>query len=160
VASSIDLNNLSECFRENLKNLSRNNKATLGFHEVRGKNIVLSADGRVAKRLETSFCDAIVFTHRPVAFEERVYLRVVQTSDLWTSMIRFGFTNVDPDGLRKTEHSSANVPGCSASSENSESLDDDGYPFNLPKYVYPDLTNKKGMQIFMKRFFVIIVVSL
>jgi hypothetical protein len=147
----IDLNNLSECFRENLKVLTTRamtaapviNHNELVFHTVRGKNIILTSNNRVARRLETSFCDAIVFTSRQVEFEERVYVRVAQTSDLWTSMIRFGFTSVDPDTLRKQ---SANETGSLLSNDEGSvgSLDDDSYPFNLPKYVYPDLTNKKG----------------
>jgi hypothetical protein len=143
--TNIDLSKLSECFRENLKNLARINsdqhQALLTFHDVCGKNIILSASGRVAKRIETSFCDAIVFSQRPVYFNEKVYIRVVQTSDLWTSMIRFGFTSVDPDSLRKRRFFPGSEP--TARSMDDEDEDDD-YPYNLPKYVYPDLTNKDG----------------
>ena len=82
-------------------------------------------------------------------------------------MIRFGFTSVNPDLLRKKASASSSLPlenaanrsdsinessansleaNLSGSSNDQASLDDDdeNFPFNLPKYVYPDLTNKKG----------------
>lgn len=148
----LDMNNLNECLRENIRTLQ--NVATTSysdqgdhedtdrilFHQVRGRNVVLSSDHRVASRLETSFCDGIVFSNRAVFLGERVYIRVLKTSDLWTSMIRFGFTNVNPDMLKKNNTSSGIRNGSLEYDEEEDSY----YPFSLPKYVYPDLTNREG----------------
>ncbi len=83
-------------------------------------------------------------------------------------MIRFGFTSVNPDLLRKKTSTTSSLPNenrnnnvrtnssndhaannsLEANSLSSEHFsyenDDESFPFNLPKYVYPDLTNKKG----------------
>lgn len=109
--------------------------AAVRFHDVHGKNIELSENGRVAARNEKSFCDAIVFTHRPVRVYEKVYFRIVRLSTLWNGMIRFGFTSVDPETLRDKPASDSLV---------NENEYDPESPFNLPKYIYPTLTNKKG----------------
>ncbi len=97
----------------------------------------LAGGGRVATRAETSFCDAIVFSHRPVRVYEKVYFRIVRLSTLWNGLVRFGFTSVDPEtARRRQDEAGASLP------------DEDEYdaeaPFHLPKYVYPTLTNKKG----------------
>lgn len=113
------------------------------FHDVHGKNIELNENGRVAARNEKSFCDAIVFTHRPVRVYEKVYFRIVRLSTLWNGMIRFGFTSVDPETLRDKPASDSLV---------NENEYDPESPFNLPKYIYPTLTNKKGTQQQKKQF--------
>ena len=63
-----------------------------------------------------SFCKGIVFTHRPVRVNEKIFIRFVNKSDRWSGSIRFGFSAVDPRQLTG----------------------------NLPKYACPDLTNKNG----------------
>ncbi len=141
---------------------------TLKFHEVCGKNILLSNNKHIAQRLETSFCDAIAFSSRPIGVYERVYIRILKLNTLWNGMIRFGFTSVNPDLLRKKSSTSSSLPNenknnnsrtspsteiqanisLEANSFSSDHFsyenDDESFPFNLPKYVYPDLTNKKG----------------
>lgn len=107
----------------------------LRFHEVRGKNIELRENGRQAVRSEKSFCDAIVFTQRPVRVYEKVYFRIGRVSTLWNGMIRFGFSSVDPEALRERPASDS-LP--------SEDEYDPDANFYLPKYLYPTLTNKKG----------------
>ena len=63
-----------------------------------------------------SFCKGIVFSHRPVRVNEKVYIRFVEKSESWSGSIRFGFSTTDPRSLAG----------------------------NLPKYACPDLTNKPG----------------
>ena len=98
----------------------------LKFHEVRGKNIKFSTSRRptIAKRDESSFCDGIVFSDRSILLYERVYIKILKLSSFWNGMIRFGFTTVDPNSLQTDFNNNQTN--------------------NLPKYVYPDLTNKEG----------------
>ena len=63
-----------------------------------------------------SFCKAIVFTHRPVRVNEKIFIRFVDKAESWSGSIRFGFSTLDPRLLAG----------------------------NLPKYACPDLTNKSG----------------
>lgn len=105
------------------------------FHDVHGQNILLSQGQKLAARNEKSFCDAIVFTHRPIRVYEKVFFKIVRLSSLWNGMIRFGFTSVDPENLRSK-------PTNSLQNEDDYDLNS---PYNLPKYVYPTLTNKKGV---------------
>ena len=63
-----------------------------------------------------SFCKAIVFTHRPVRVNEKIFIRFVEKAESWSGSIRFGFSSVDPRLLAG----------------------------NLPKYACPDLTNRGG----------------
>ena len=63
-----------------------------------------------------SFCKAIVFTHRPVRVNEKIFIRFVDKAESWSGSIRFGFSSLDPRLLAG----------------------------NLPKYACPDLTNRSG----------------
>ena len=87
----------------------------LEFHPVHGENVLLSAGNTIATRGE-GFCQAVVFTHRPVRVNEKIFIRFVEQSESWSGSIRFGFSAVNPRQLAGT----------------------------LPKYVCPDLTNRKG----------------
>ena len=95
-------------------------KHSLRFHQVSGKNIRFSSHMRLAERKERTFCDAIVFSQRPVAINERVTIRLVNQSSDWNGLFKFGFTNLDPINFK----------------------DEANHP--LPKYVYPDMTNQRG----------------
>jgi hypothetical protein len=50
---------------------------------------------------------------------ERVYIKIIKLSSFWNGMLRFGVTNINPISFEETST-------------------------RLPKYVYPDLTNKVG----------------
>ena len=82
---------------------------------MHGENVLLSDGNTIATRAE-SFCKAVVFTHRPVRVNEKIFIRFVEKSESWSGSIRFGFSAVNPRQL-------AGI---------------------LPKYVCPDLTNKNG----------------
>ena len=86
------------------------------FHTVHSENIGLSPDRRRAKRLE-SFCKGICFSDRPIAVNERIYLKFAEVSLSWSGVIRFGFTSNNPETINNLE---------------------------LPRYACPDLTNKPG----------------
>ena len=90
----------------------------LAFHQVHGKNVKLSEDGRRGTRDEQSFCDGLVLTNRPIIVNQKVQVRILKLSSLWNGEMRFGFTNVDPDSLHN---------------KNQKDL-------GLTKFFYPDLT--------------------
>lgn len=88
----------------------------LTFHKVHGQNVVLNNDRTRASRGD-SFCKGICFSNRPVAINERVYIRFVETCASWSGVLRFGFTNIDPATFSNAE---------------------------LPRYACPDLTSMSG----------------
>ena len=87
----------------------------LTWHQVHGANIELSEDMSVARR-QSSYCQSIVFSGRPLAIGEKVWLRLLTVSEqVWRGGLRFGVSGVDPAHW-------------SASSK-------------LPKYLCPDMTS-------------------
>ena len=86
------------------------------FHTTHGKNIVLSPNRKLATR-SGSFCNAIVFTHRPLRPQDPLHLQLIQSTQGWSGVIRLGFSCHCPDRLK---------------------------PHMLPKYACPDLTVKPG----------------
>lgn len=76
------------------------NLPPLRFHNVHGDNVRLYKNGFVARRVD-SFCKGVAFSSRPVAVNEKVYLKFLEISDNWSGVIRFGFTNEDPLNVKK-----------------------------------------------------------
>ncbi|XP_076814986.1 protein neuralized-like isoform X1 [Clavelina lepadiformis] len=68
----------------------------LRFHPAHGSNVVLSNDRQVASRKTQSFCNGIVFGHRPVKFGETVHLRFNKVRTDWRGCVRLGFTPHNP----------------------------------------------------------------
>nr|XP_027203468.1 protein neuralized-like [Dermatophagoides pteronyssinus] len=99
-------------FGQNGQNLATNNLSPIGFHSVHGENIRINGNGMIAERIG-SYCRGICFSNRPIRFNERICIRIVEMSDFWSGVLRFGFTTKDPTTLRNS----------------------------LPKYVCPNLTN-------------------
>lgn len=60
-----------------------------------------------------------MFSNRPVAVLERVNIRIIKQSSNWNGIIKFGFASLNP-------------------------IQFDDKQNQLPKYVYPDMTNRKG----------------
>ena len=87
----------------------------LSFHSTHGVNIKLSEDGATAIR-DVSYCNGILFTHRPVMVGERICLKIKTASTQWSGALRIGFSAHDPSRLNG----------------------------RLPKYACPDLVNKSG----------------
>ena len=86
------------------------------FHTTHSDHVQLSPDKRRANRVE-SFCKGICFSNRPVAVNERVYIKFSDVSTSWSGVVRFGFTSCNPATINSAE---------------------------LPRYACPDLTNKPG----------------
>ncbi|CAH1783445.1 unnamed protein product, partial [Owenia fusiformis] len=86
------------------------------FHDTHGENVRLSPDKKRATRYE-SFCKGIAFSNRPIAVNERVYIKIAEVSANWSGVLRFGFTSNDPATINAA---------------------------TLPRYACPDLTNKPG----------------
>lgn len=113
---------------------------SLRFHEVCGKNIYFTeAEKTCVERCENTYCDGIVFTHRPLKIYEKVYVKVKKLSTLWIGTLRIGFTSVDPQTLKRNQQSDESM----MAEEEGEEYDPK-YRYKLPKYAYPTLTNKNG----------------
>lgn len=89
-----------------------NNLPPITFHPIHGDNIRITGNGTIATRVG-SFCKGICFSNRPIQVNERVCIRFMDMSSLWSGLLRFGFTTKDPGTFRNS----------------------------LPKYACPDLTN-------------------
>lgn len=76
------------------------NLPPLRFHNVHGENVRLYKNGFVARRVD-SFCKGVAFSNRPVAVNEKVYIKFLEISDNWSGVLRFGFTSVDPLNVNK-----------------------------------------------------------
>ncbi|XP_070541223.1 E3 ubiquitin-protein ligase NEURL1-like [Ptychodera flava] len=102
--------------RSNSSSPSYNAQTPLQFHSFHGSNIILSPDGKSARR-NGSFCNAIVFTSRPVKCMEKVCIKFTDTTTNWSGVVRFGYTNRNPDEIGSA---------------------------TLPRYACPDLTSRTG----------------
>ena len=86
----------------------------LSWHGVHGANIELSECGRVAMR-QSGYCQSIVFSGRPLAIGEKVWLRLASVSQQgWRGGLRLGVSSVNPQHWRDQ---------------------------TLPKYLCPDMTS-------------------
>ena len=86
------------------------------FHRVHGSGVVLSEDSSVASRTGDYFSNGIVFSSQPLKPGQKVCLELTQTSE-WSGALRIGVTTEDPGKMVAS---------------------------SLPKYLCPDLTEKKG----------------
>ncbi|XP_077995075.1 E3 ubiquitin-protein ligase TRIM45-like [Glandiceps talaboti] len=69
----------------------------LSFHDkCHGINVKLLYDNRSAHRT-TGYCNAIVFTQRPLSCDEVISLRLKEKIDLWSNDLSVGFTSTNPD---------------------------------------------------------------
>lgn len=69
----------------------------LTFHcQAVGDKVSLSQGGRLAKRMEGTFKNGLVFSSREVRVQERVCLRVEKDVFNWHGALRVGFTTVSP----------------------------------------------------------------
>jgi len=76
------------------------NLPPLRFHNVHGENVRLYKNGFVARRVD-SFCKGVAFSSRPVAVNEKVFIKFLEISDNWSGVLRFGFTSEDPSNVKK-----------------------------------------------------------
>ncbi|GFR91453.1 protein neuralized [Elysia marginata] len=68
----------------------------LPFHTLVGRNIRVSADRRVALRMPDEYCNAYVFTGRPISCGETVVLQVLSIDRSFIGGLGFGLTACDP----------------------------------------------------------------
>lgn len=74
------------------------------FHRTtRGRNITLSEDGTTASRVEDEYCNAYVFTERPLLPDDELVIQVEDISNHFTGGLTVGLTTNDPGGLRRTK---------------------------------------------------------
>ncbi|XP_068183288.1 E3 ubiquitin-protein ligase NEURL1-like [Antennarius striatus] len=87
------------------------------FHpSTKGSQIVMDMSQRTVKR-QSSFCNAITFSNRPIAVYEQVRLKITKKQCCWSGALRLGFTTKDPSRIN---------------------------PDTLPKYACPDLVSQSG----------------
>ncbi|RUS84286.1 hypothetical protein EGW08_007930 [Elysia chlorotica] len=68
----------------------------LPFHTLVGRNIRVSSDRRVALRMPEEYCNAYVFTSRPISCGETVVLQVLSIDRSYIGGLGFGLTACDP----------------------------------------------------------------
>jgi len=71
----------------------------LKFHKRHGRSCKLSGNNRKAKREASTYCDAILFSDRPVLPGEAVLVRVAEVAKGWTGNLKLGFTAHNPEQL-------------------------------------------------------------
>uniref|UniRef100_A0A3P9JCD3 E3 ubiquitin-protein ligase NEURL1 n=1 Tax=Oryzias latipes TaxID=8090 RepID=A0A3P9JCD3_ORYLA len=87
------------------------------FHpRTKGSQILMDLSQRTVKR-QSSFCNGITFSNRPIAVYEQVRLKITKKQYCWSGALRLGFTSKDPSRMQ---------------------------PENLPKYSCPDLVSQCG----------------
>lgn len=74
--------------------------APLTFHNVCGRNVRISSDHVVATRTKDEYCNAYVFTSRPLRCGEKVVLLVQGIDRQFIGGLAFGFTSCDPSTLK------------------------------------------------------------
>ncbi|XP_054655158.1 E3 ubiquitin-protein ligase NEURL1-like isoform X2 [Dunckerocampus dactyliophorus] len=90
------------------------------FHpRAKGTQILIDPSQKIVRR-KASFCDAIVFSSRPVTVNEVVRLEITDSQRSWQGALRVGFTTTDPSEIN---------------------------PEMLPKYSCPDLAAKPGFWV-------------
>ncbi|VDM44360.1 unnamed protein product [Toxocara canis] len=68
----------------------------LAFHSVRGKHITLSHSYTVAERYAGEYACGYVFTSRPLAFNEKIVIQILDVESAYTGSLAFGLTCCDP----------------------------------------------------------------
>lgn len=94
---------------------SEQSLSSLRFHEIHGDNIEIHVQGKVAERV-VGFCDAIVFSSRPITIGEKITIHLRSIDNGWSGALRLGFTAVDPIRMAS----------------------------DIPKYACPDLSTRVG----------------
>ncbi|XP_064630154.1 protein neuralized-like [Lineus longissimus] len=77
--------------------------APLPFHVLHGRNIILTGDGTIAARTTEEYCNAYVFTPRPMKIGEKLVIQVLGIDRSFYGGMTFGMTSSDPSGLHQTD---------------------------------------------------------
>ncbi|XP_059906037.1 E3 ubiquitin-protein ligase NEURL3-like [Gadus macrocephalus] len=68
----------------------------LHFQSSDGSKLSLKAGCRYAERQKDTFQNALAFSNRPIAIEERIHVRVERCDQHWQGALRLGFTAISP----------------------------------------------------------------
>lgn len=72
----------------------------LPFHNLCGRNIRISSDQLMATRTKEEYCNAYVFTSRPLRCGEKIIVQVKGVDRSFIGGLAFGFTSCDPSMLK------------------------------------------------------------
>ena len=70
------------------------------LHNLCGRNIRISPDKTVAMRAKEEYCNAYVFTSRPLRCGEKIVIQVQGVDRSFIGGLAFGFTSCDPSTLK------------------------------------------------------------
>ncbi|XP_021961223.1 protein neuralized isoform X2 [Folsomia candida] len=73
----------------------------LNFHRVRGKNVMHTADSlpSIALRRPSEYCNAYVFTARPIMPDETILIQILHKELEFSSSMAFGLTACNPQSV-------------------------------------------------------------
>ena len=77
--------------------------APMAFHGVTGQHVALSPDRTVAVRTVGEYCNAYVFTHRPLRCGERMVIQIWAVDPDFVGGLAFGMTACDPQTVKVQE---------------------------------------------------------
>ena len=72
------------------------NFVPMTFHDKCGRNIRLSGDNTIACRLSDEYCNAYVFTSRPLRCGEKVVIQILGVDRSYIGGLAFGLTACNP----------------------------------------------------------------
>ena len=72
----------------------------LPLHNLCGRNVRISPDQLVATRTKEEYCNAYVFTSRPLRCGEKIVVQVKGVDRSFIGGLAFGFTSCDPTTLK------------------------------------------------------------
>ncbi|XP_052772432.1 protein neuralized-like isoform X1 [Mya arenaria] len=75
----------------------------LPFHNLCGRNIRISPDQLIATRTKDEYCNAYVFTSRPLRCGEKIVVQVQGVDRSFIGGLAFGFTSCDPTTLKEED---------------------------------------------------------
>ncbi|CAC5363418.1 NEUR [Mytilus coruscus] len=70
-------------------------ESRIKFHKCHSCNVRLNYNKTKAYR-DDGFTDAVCFSNRPIAVNEKINVRLIEITNEWDGALRFGFTNQDP----------------------------------------------------------------
>ncbi|VDK45731.1 unnamed protein product [Anisakis simplex] len=74
----------------------------LTFHSVRGKHITLRQNYTVAERYTGEYACGYVFTSRPLTFNEKIVIQIINVENAYTGSLAFGLTCCDPVNIQSS----------------------------------------------------------
>ncbi|KAG5674642.1 hypothetical protein PVAND_004596 [Polypedilum vanderplanki] len=69
------------------------------FHQLTGRNVVLSHERTLASRVENDFCQGYVFTQRPIKYGEQLIIQILKNELTYGGSLCIGLTSCNPSNL-------------------------------------------------------------